>query len=105
MFLAALAVQHLSCLRDRGQLYAALDTLKLEFLSIIREFYACMVHVPPSLFTDLGSGMLFKEQGSLKMVSLRHLMLRHFKASSLITLIFMAFNQQEQPPVLYIFSM
>ena len=53
MFLAALAVLHLSCLRDRGQLYATLDTLRLEFLSIIREFYACMVHISPSLFTGL----------------------------------------------------
>ena len=82
MFLAALAVLHLSCLR--GQLYTGLDTLRQEFLSIIREFYACVVHISPSLFTDLvsmyGSGMLFKEQGSFKMFSLRHLMLRHFKA-------------------------
>ena len=72
MFLAALA--------DRGQLYAGLDTLRPEFLSIIRKFYACMVHIPPSLFTDLvsmyGGGILFKEQGSFKMFSLRHLMLR-----------------------------
>ena len=74
MFSAALAVLHLSCLRDRGQLYAGLDTLRLKFLSIIREFYACMVHISPSLFTDIGSGVLFKEQGSFKMFSLRHLM-------------------------------
>ena len=87
MFSAALAVLLLSCLRDRGQLYAGLDTLRQEFLSIIREFYACMVHIPPSLFTDLvsmyGSGMLFKEQGSFKMFSLRHLMLRFHGISKL----------------------